>query len=303
LLCNAQGVETYTLDIVGTGTDTRITVNPSGTPVTPPTHSTTTFGAFTNTAVTNEIKTIATALGLTAPASTDTVRVTTASDGSSTYSAVLSGSSTTSLHGRAVTVDSSGNPTGNQSLPFSVFSTAIQNGLNTNRPSGATALDTTSTQAVRVRTLDGVTTYSTTFTTGGTTTTVTVDASGKLTKLPSHQTAQFSTIPAAAQKELQTLATAGGVSGTIAGTQTVQVYDEANGTTIYSVTLSASKSTSSGQTYTYNLTVSVDQAGNPTTPPHDGGGDSGEDFGDHFGGFGGFGFGGFGFFGRGHGRH
>ena len=103
------------------------------------------------------------------------------------------------------------------------------------------------------------------------------------------------------------LATAGGVSGTIAGTQTVQVYDEANGTTIYSVTLSASKSGSSGQTYTYNLTVSVDQAGNPTTPPQDQGGGEREGFvgvfGDHFGGFNGFNFGGFGFFGRGHGRH
>src|SRR5205807_8081655 len=112
--------------------------------------------------------------------------------------------------------------------------------------------------AVRVRTANGITTYSTTFTTSGTSTTVTVNASGQLATLPSHTTAQFSTIPQAAQTELQTLATANGVATTIAATQSVNVYDEANGTTIYSVTLPASKTGGSGQSYTVNITVSVD---------------------------------------------
>ena len=302
LLGNRNGVETYTIDVTATGADTRLTVDQNGNPVTAPTRSTTTFGAVPS-AVSAEINKIATALGLTAPASTDNVRVTTPASGPAVYTIRLAGS-TTSLHGRGdvVSVDASGNPVGNQSLPFSALPTAIQNGLNTNRPSGATALDASSTQTVRVRTANGVTTYSTTFTTSGTSTTVTVNASGQLATLPSHTTAQFSTIPQAAQTELQTLATANGVATTIAATQSVNVYDEANGTTIYSVTLPASKTGSSGQTYTVNITISVDQAGNPTTPPQDGGGEDFGGFGDHFGHFEGSAFGGFGFFGRSHHR-
>ena len=54
--------------------------------------------------------------------------------------------------------------------------------------------------------------------------------------------------------------------------QNVQVYDEANGITIYSVTLQATKTGSnSGQTYMVNLTFAADQNGNPTVPPVDGG--------------------------------
>jgi len=301
-LGNSRGVETYTVDI--TGTDTRLTVDQNGNPVTAPTNSITTFGAITNTTVTGEISKIASALGLTAPTSTTMVRVTTAANGTSTYAVRLSASDTSGHRGRAISVDSSGNPVGNQNLPYSALPTAIQNGLNTNRPSSATALDATSTQTVRVRTANGVTTYSTTFTSGGTQTIVTVDATGKLTKLPSHSTVQFQNIPKAAQTELQTLATASGVSGTISPTQSVDAYDEANGTTIYSVTLATTKTGSSGNTYTFNITISVDENGNPTTTPHDGGeGEGGGGgFGDRFGNFNGFGFGGFGFFGRRRGR-
>ena len=304
LLGNRNGVETYTIEVTGAGTDTRLTVDQNGNPVTAPVNSTGTFGAVPS-AVSTEINKIATALGLTAPASTDNVRVTTPASGPAIYTIRLSGS-TSSLHrrGDVVSVDANGNPVGNQSLPFSALPTAIQNGLNGNRPSGATALDASSTQTVRVRTANGVTTYSTTFTTSGTSTTVTVNSSGQLATLPSHTTAQFSTIPQAAQTELQTLATANGVTTTIAPTQSVNVYDEANGTTIYSVTLPANKTGSSGQTYTVNITISVDQAGNPTTPPGgDGEGDGGfGGFGDHFGHFEGSAFGGFGFFGRAHHR-
>ena len=298
LLGNSRGVETYTVDITGTGTDTRLTVDQNGNPVTAPTISTTTFGAIANTVVTNEINAIATALSLTAPTSSTTVKVSTPASGPATYTVHLASSSSASSHDRGATisVDANGNPVGNKNIPFSAIPSAIQNGLNNNRPAGATALDPkTSTQTVNVRTANGITTYSTTFTSGGTSTTVTVNASGELAKLPSHSTAQFQNIPAAAQKELQTLATADGVSGTISATQTVNVYDEANGTTIYSVTLSASKTSGSGQAYTVNITISVDQNGNPTTTPN-----QGDEFGDHFGGFGGFSFGGFGFIGRGH---
>lgn len=298
-LGNSRGVETFTVDITGTGADTRLTVDQNGSAVTAPTNSSTTFGAITNSAVTKEISAIATALSLTAPTSSTTVTVSTAANGASTYTVRLSNSTATSWRNRGTTisVDSNGNPVGNENIPFSAIPTAIQNGLNSNRPAGAAALAVNSTQTVDVRTANGMTTYSTTFTRSGTQMTVTVNATGQLTKLPSHSTTQFQNIPAAAQKELQTLATADGVSGTISSTQTVDVYDEANGTTIYSVTLIASKTGSSGHTYTYEITVAVDQNGNPTTPPTEG-----EDLGNRFGGFGGSEYGGFGFFGRRGGR-
>lgn len=279
-LGNRNGVETYSLLITSTGTQTDITVDQNGDPVTQPTLTTTTFGTLSGTgtgsdaAAAAEITAIAAALGLTAPASTDTVNVSTTAGGAITYSIRLarSSSSTTTTgdddffehHGETISVDANGNPVGAQELPFSVMPTKIQNGINAHLPTGATALATTSTQSVRVLTIDGTTYYSTTFDTSGTQTTVTVDAAGDLASLPSSSTADFSTIPAAAQTELQTLATANGVSGTIAGTQTVNVFNEGNGTTIYSVSLSATDSTTS---QTYMITISVDQAGNPTVPP------------------------------------
>jgi len=301
-LGNHNGVETYSLLITSTGTQTDITVDQNGNPVTQPTLSTTTFGTLNGTgtgsdaAAAAEITAIASALGLTAPASTDTVNVSTTAGGAITYSIHLTRSTTSTTtttddhdffenHGETITVDASGNPVGAQELPFSVMPTKIQNGINAHLPTGATALTATSTQSVRVLTIDGTTYYSTTFDTTGTQTTVTVDAAGDLASLPSSSTADFSTIPAAAQTELQTLATANGVSGTIAGTQTVNVFNEGNGTTIYSVSLSAMNSTTS---QTYMLTISVDQAGNPTVPPQNFGSGPG-DFG---GGFAGDGFGG-----------
>lgn len=298
-LGNRNGIETYSLLITSTGTQTDITVDQNGNPVTQPTLTTTTFGTLSGTgtgsdaAAAAEITAIASALGLTAPASNDTVNVSTAAGGAVTYSIHLarSTSSTTTTddddffgdRGETISVDANGNPVGAQELPFSVMPTKIQNGINAHLPTGATALATTSTQSVRVLTIDGTTYYSTTFDTSGTQTTVTVDAAGDLASLPSSSTADFSTIPAAAQTELQTLATANGVSGTISGTQTVNVFNEGNGTTIYSVSLSATDSTTS---QTYMFTISVDQAGNPTVPPQN----FGSGPGDCGGGFAGGGF-------------
>ena len=313
-LGNHNGVETYSLLITSTGTQTDITVDQNGDPVTQPTLTTTTFGTLSGTgtgsdaAAAAEITAIASALGLTAPASTDTVNVSTTAGGAVTYSIHLARSTTSTTtttddhdffenHGETITVDASGNPVGAQELPFSVMPTKIQNGINAHLPTGATALATTSTQSVRVLTIGETTYYSTTFDTSGTQTTVTVDAAGDLASLPSSSTADFSTIPAAAQTELQTLATANGVSSTISGTQTVNVFNEGNGTTIYSVSLSATNSTTS---QTYMLTISVDQAGNPTVPPQNfgsgpgdcGGGFAGDGFGGLFGSGDGDGFGG-----------
>jgi hypothetical protein len=274
-LGNSNGVETYTIDINGTGTQTRLTVDQNGDPVTAPTRTSTTFGAINNSAVTDEISAIAAALSLAAPTASTPVEVTTAADGTVTYSAALESTTSTTTnnvasdsvwrrHGDVISVDASGNPVGFERVPLSTLSTAIQTGLKDNAPSGATAL--TSTSLIDVRTLNGITTYSATYSATGTSTTVTVDKSGKLASLPSSKSVEFSTLPQAARTELQTLATADGVSGTISSTQTVTAYDEANGTTIYTVTLAATDSSTS-TTSTHNITLSVDQAGNPTIPP------------------------------------
>ncbi|HVX86873.1 MAG TPA: hypothetical protein VH253_18970 [Phycisphaerae bacterium] len=265
-LGNANGVETFTVFSTGTGTRTALTVDQNGNPVTAATHSSTTFGAVSNTAVTTEITTIATALSLTAPTSTTNVYVTT-NNGASTYTVTLAKSSTTGRHTQYVsfTVDASGNPTGNAVLPLGVFSTTIQSALTGAAPTGATAL--TATSSVTVRTLNGVTTYSVTYNATGIRTTVTVNAAGALSDLPSTSTAEYSTIPSAAQAALQTLATAAGDTATIAGTQDVTVTNEGNGTTLYTARVTITKTDSSGNTYTYPLTLTVDEAGNPTVLP------------------------------------
>jgi hypothetical protein len=251
-----------------------LTVNQAGAPVTAPTTTSTTFGTLgsADSAVTSEISAIATALSLTAPTSSTAISVVTASDGTVSYKVTLASSSSNRGRGTTITLDSSGNPIGNENLPFSVFSSTIQDALNTNAPSGATALASTSTQTVRVRTIDGVTTYSTTFTSSGTNTTVTVNAQGTLVNLPKTSTTTFSAIPSAAQTELQTLATDDGYSGTIASTQSVSVYDEVNGTVLYTVSLPATKTSGSGNTFSITLTLTADANGNPTTLPNDNGG-------------------------------
>ena len=275
-LGNSNGVETYSVLLSGTGTTTRLTVDVAGNPVTATTNSTTTFGALDNSAVTDRINAIATALGLAAPVDATVVRVTTPASGPAVYSVTLSDANTDTTgtntgrhrHATTITVDANGNPVGDQRLPLSTLPIAVQNGLTSNAPGGATALLPTS--LVSVRTLNGVTTYSATYSGTGTTTTVTVNTSGALASLPSASQVTFSTIPVAAQNELQTLATADGVSGSIAGTQTVTAYDEANGTTVYTVRLVATETNTDGSTETHPITLSVDQAGNVTVPPSGG---------------------------------
>lgn len=273
-LSNINGVERYSVDIVGTGTDTVLTVKQNGNAVTAPVKTTTTFGTLSGTdaAATNEISAIATGLGLTAPVSTTPVHVLTASDGMITYTVRLGGASGASRRGASISVDASGDPVGNANLPFSVIPAPIQTALNKNAPAGATALATTSTQTVNVRTYNGVLTYSTAFTVSGTTTTVTVNSADALATLPTTTSTTFSAIPALAQAELQKLATADGFSGTIATTQAVSAYDEANGTTIYTITVPATQTGDSGATISVNITLSVDQSGNPTVLPVDAGG-------------------------------
>jgi hypothetical protein len=293
-LGNANGVETYSVTLTGTGTVSKLTVDQLGDAVTAPTETTTTWATLSGTGTGSdsvaaaEITAIATAESLTAPASTDTVNLSTSSSGAVTYSIRLTSSSTTNTNswgrnfGQTVTVDSSGNPVGNQQLPFSVIPTAIQTALNSHAPAGATALATTSTQIVDVQTTDGVITYSTTFTASGTQSTITVDIAGALTSLPSTTTTTFSALSTGVQTELQTLATADGVTTTISANQSINVLTETNGTIIYSAELGATGTGHNGSTYTFDVTVAVDSNGNPTTLPQGGNG---------FFGFGGPGFG------------
>src|SRR4029078_13216348 len=148
---------------------TRVTVDVAGNPVAAPTKSTTTFGALNNSAVTDRINAIATALDLTAPADATVVRVTTPASGPAVYSVTLSDANTDTSdtntgrhrHATTITVDANGNPVGDQRLTLSTLPIAVQNGLTSNAPGGATALLPTS--LVTVRTLNGVTTYSATY--------------------------------------------------------------------------------------------------------------------------------------------
>jgi hypothetical protein len=268
-LHNVGGVETYSVAYSSTGTKSTITVDQNGNAVTAATTSTTTFGTLSGTgtgsdsAAATELSAIATALGLTAPASTTTVNVTTTASGAVVYSVKLaSATSTANYGGSVVSVDASGNPVGNQSLPLSVIPATIANALTANAPSGATAL--TSSSIVHVQTIDGVTLYSATFTSTGTKTTITVNAAGVLASLPSETTTTFAALSSVVQTELQTLATASGYTATIAATQSINVYTEANGTVLYSVTLSTTSSTT---TYPLAITVTSDENGNPTTLP------------------------------------
>lgn len=286
-LGNSHGIETYSIRVTATGTKAVYTVDVNGNPVTAPTQSTTTFGALSGT-VSSEFSAIATDLGLTDPVSTATVNVVTPVTGDAVYSLRISGS--TGKGGRFISVDASGNPVGNENVPFEALSTTLQDALNALAPTGATPLTSTSTQNVHVETVDGVTLYSVKFTAAGVTTTVTVNEAGKATSLPTKTDTTFGALTTTVKTELQTLATADGFTGTIADTAAVVEYTEANGTIIFAITLPVTKTSSSGSTFTANITVASDSLGNPTVPPHGGGGgcggghDDGGLFGDRNGG-------------------
>jgi uncharacterized membrane protein YgcG len=291
-LGNVWGIEIYSYDAASTGTDSVLTVDVNGNPVTAATHTATTFGAITNAAVTNEINAIATALDLTAATSTTSVDVLTASDGSAVYSVALAPASTTDtdhLRNSLISVDGNGNPVGHEQVPLSVLSTAIQTGLTKNAPTSATALAGTS--LIDVNTIEGATLYTAHYSSTGTQTTVTVDQSGALTSLPSIVQTTFGAIPTAAQTELQTLATADGFTGTIDSTLAVTESIEVNGTIIYTIHLPITSTSDSSTTQDTTITLSVDAQGNPTVPPGLGGiGRFGPPFGGDNGGGGGSGY-------------
>lgn len=271
-LNNRGGVETFSFDFAGVGTHTILTVDQNGNPVTPPARSTSTWAvlngtdAGSNAAAASEIAAIASALNLRAPTDATLVKVTTNSSGDSTYSVSLR-AATGRGRTTTITVDQNGNPVGKQNLPFSVLPSAIRTGINNARPAGAAALDDASVQKVTVATKNGVTSYSTVFNVNGARSTVTVNAAGSLTALPSRSKTTFGLIPDAAKGELLSRALAAGVQNGIPDSQPVSIYDEANGTVLYTVNLRAQKTLANGRTTTVNVYFTVDQSGNPTTLP------------------------------------
>jgi|GEM_PF-5439802 len=273
-LANKHGVESYSVDISGTGTETTLTVDQSGAAITKPTKTTTTFGTLSgattdsNVAASTEISAIATALNLTAPTDTTNVKVITFSDGTAIYTVNLTPTSATNTtdhtHAYKITVDSNGNPVGDEKVTFNTLPASIQNGLIAAAPTGV-SFDSTSTQAVYIKTFDGVPTYTMVFTSTGTQTTITVDKTGTLVNPPSEKQTTFGAITSmAATMEIQTLATADNVTTAIDPTQAVTEFDETNGTIIYSVDLTDAN----GKT----VVITVDSNGNPTVPPKEFGG-------------------------------
>jgi hypothetical protein len=280
-LNNVDGIEMYSVILTGTGTKTRISVSDAGGAVSAPTRETSTWATLNGTGEGRDaeaaaaISKIATTLNLTAPIDTTPVHVITGLNGKTVYSVELSDSDATDKfhrHGRRISVDGDGNPVGGGALPFSVFSTAVQTGLNSGAPSGATELESTSTQLVKIQTIDGVTFYSTTFTVDSVKTDVTVDTAGALKSKPSLTDSTFSTLSSTVQTALQKLATDAGYTATIESTQVVKVYAAADGESLYSVTLTLSKTDDNGNTRERKLTITVDGDGNPTILPGSGGG-------------------------------
>jgi hypothetical protein len=162
------------------GTKITLTTDEDGNPVTPPTSSTTPFGAVTDTAATTEITSLATALSLTAPTSATSVQVET-DDGLTTYTVDLAPSSGTG-HDVPVSVDAAGNPAGHMRIPFSALSSAIAGGLTT--LASAESLTIASTQEVEVDTSGGVTYYTVKLAGTGQSVVLTVDTTGAAATAP-----------------------------------------------------------------------------------------------------------------------
>jgi len=264
-LGNTDGVETFSVTLKSTGAKTTYEVDENGNPITAPSHSKTTFAAINSNAST-EINAIATAENLTAPGTATKVQVNTGINGVTTYSVNLTPviSSTGHHHHTpppvTVTVDSAGDPLAPSSLPFSVMLPAVQSTFIQNAPAGVT-LTSASTNKVNIQTIDGTIVYFMTFKSTGTRTTLYVDAGGTLVNLPSTTQTTLANVPSPAATELQTLATADGVTGTFATTQTVSELTEPSGSIFFTV----DAKTSSGK----KIAITVDQTGNPTVPPGD----------------------------------
>jgi hypothetical protein len=287
-LGNSNGLDTYSVTLKGTGTSNTLTVDQNGNLFTPAVRTQTTFGTLggngtnSNSAAASEITAIAQHLGVSAPSSSTVVHVTTGPDSSLTYNVNLPGFvsivtnppgafSIISQSKRAVTVDGNGNPVGNQKIPFSVIPTAIQNELNAQAPTGET-LPSDSTKTVTVATADGQTTYAVVFKGTGIRTRITINSAGQLTDLPTSTNIEYQAVPTAAQTALQALVTSLGSGTTLNSTQSVSVYTESDGTSIYTTSVPVNTALNAGLRIVFpnsTETISVDEDGNPTVLPDD----------------------------------
>lgn len=278
-LGNSAGLETFTLDIKGSGGKIKLTVDKEGQRVTPPVKSTMTWAALNSSqpAAASQIARIVSEMRLSSPRSGANVQVSTDHTGQSTFTMTLkplssggrSSSSASTRESLTISVNQAGNPVGEASLPFSVFSDAIQIGINALAPAGQ-ALFSNSTQLVSVRTLYGSTSYSTIFTSPGRMTKVTVNAAGAPTTLPSKSTDLFFNASFGAQLGMAALANALGYVGDISATAPIGVFHEGQGQSVYTMTLPVSTTLPNGRAVNYFITISVDQDGNPTVMPDTG---------------------------------
>lgn len=163
------------------GVRIRLTTDQAGNPVTPPTNSKVAFSTITNTAVTDELITLASDLSLAAPTATTVVDVNT-TQGLTTYSVDLAKSSGKG-HKETITVDSSGDPAGNMVIPFSALPTGgvIASGLSSLAAALSPTQTIASTDNVVVATAGGETTYTVKLTGTGESIKLTVDTSGTAT--------------------------------------------------------------------------------------------------------------------------
>ncbi len=279
-LGNYSGLETFTLDIRGAGSKLSLTVDKNGQRFTPPVKSTTTWSALNTSqpAAAAQISRMILEMRLSPLRSGSSIQVSTDHLGQSTYTVSLKSLSTTTGRSRGaqsssesitVSVNQAGNPVGEAMLPFSVFSDAIQIGINALAPAGQ-ALFSNSTQLVRVRTLYSATSYTTSFTSPGRVTTVTVNAAGAPTTLPSKSGDVFFNASFNAQLGLSALASALGYVGDISATTPIYVFNEGQGQSVYTVKLPINKTMPNGRSVNYFITISVDQDGNPTVMPETG---------------------------------
>ena len=173
----------------GTGVSFTLTSDDDGNPITPPTHSTLTFGTLSGTgtgsdaAAASEISTLATDLDLDAPTTTTNVNELVA-NGLTTYTIRLAPSSGTG-HDKTITVDAAGNPSGDSVLQFQFLPTVISGGLQTLASALTTPQTIAATQNVLIQTDDGVTTYTVRLTGTGQSIKLTVGESGGAATPPS----------------------------------------------------------------------------------------------------------------------
>jgi hypothetical protein len=267
-----DGASTFSVSLHNAnGTVTKIAVDSTGAAAGASQHAggtsaNTQLFSAASSAIQNGLKAIAPSGTTIDPSQTITVQK--LSSTITLYSVTVTNNTTTGFgfpHGQRITVDQAGLPAGDQTVHFSQLQAGpsndqgIASGLQNLAPSGVT-IDASAD--VRVRTFNGVTTYSVTVTGGaGTTSTISVDSSGAAVtpSTPSATTTTFGAAPAPVQAGLNAIAPSG---ATIDSAQTVYVLTLGN-TSYYSLNLSNDASIW-GFGRQWGERITVDQNGLPS---------------------------------------